>query len=144
MFNILSCRTRLDCDNLVDFLTYIGGNKQFSGSTTSSKENPYSCVALHSGIRPQSKRTENLELFKNGDGRFIVCTDVAARGIDIKFLPYVINVTMSGESEDYIHRVCRVGRADTLGIAISLVSSCKEKVWYHKCSSRGTNCRNTN
>ena len=140
---LIFCRTRLDCDNLAEFLTKIGGGRKFYGATSSGKENPYSCIALHSGI-PQNRRAENLQLFKNGDVRFLICTDVAARGIDIKSLPYVINVTMPAEDEDYIHRVGRVGRADQPGIAISIISSQKEKVWYHaNCTDRGKNCSDT-
>ena len=75
---LIFCRTRLDCDNLEKFLTAIGGGRKFYGATSSGKENPYSCIALHSGIH-QSKRGENLKLFKNGDVRFLICTDVAAR-----------------------------------------------------------------
>jgi superfamily II DNA/RNA helicase len=50
-----------------------------------------------------------VQAFKDGDIRFLICTDVAARGIDIAGLPYVINMTLPDRSEDYIHRVGRVG-----------------------------------
>tara|TARA_A100001035_G_C27589412_1_gene411250 strand:- start:51 stop:677 length:627 start_codon:yes stop_codon:yes gene_type:complete len=87
-----------------------------------------------------------LDAFKEGDVRFLICTDVAARGIDIKSLPYVINMTLpvADESENYIHRIGRVGRADKMGLAISLVASegVKERVWYHKCKDRGKDCSN--
>lgn len=53
----------------------------------------------------------------------------------IQGLPYVINMTLPDKSEDYIHRIGRVGRADTMGLAISLVSAKPEKVWY--CSKKG-------
>ena len=52
-----------------------------------------------------------LQAFKDGDIRFLICTDVAARGIDVVGLPYVINMTLPGRSEDYIHRVGRVGES---------------------------------
>ena len=52
-----------------------------------------------------------LQAFKDGDIRFLICTDVAARGIDIAGLPYVVNMTLPDRSEDYIHRVGRVGNA---------------------------------
>ena len=52
-----------------------------------------------------------LQAFKDGDIRFLICTDVAARGIDISGLPYLINMTLPDRSEDYIHRVGRVGQA---------------------------------
>ena len=50
----------------------------------------YSCVVVH-GDRSQFERTQNINSFKSGDVRFLICTDVAARGIDIKELPYVIS-----------------------------------------------------
>jgi hypothetical protein len=64
-----------------------------------------------------------------GDVRFMLCTDVAARGLDVKELPYVINMTLPDRSEDYIHRVGRVGRADIMGLAVSIVAETElEKV----------------
>lgn len=58
----------------------------------------------------------------------------------------VINVTLPDEKSNYVHRIGRVGRAERMGLAISLVSSVPEKVWYHGewCKSRGRNCWNTN
>jgi len=50
---------------------------------------------------------------------------------------------MPDDKQNYIHRIGRVGRADRMGLAISLVSTVKEKVWYHSCPSRGKNCYNT-
>lgn len=57
----------------------------------------------------------------------------------------VINITLPDEKSNYVHRIGRVGRAERMGLAISLVSSVPEKVWYHGewCSSRGRNCWNT-
>jgi ATP-dependent RNA helicase DDX1 len=68
-------------------------------------------------------RRKNLEAFKDGDVRFLICTDVAARGIDIRGLPFVVNMTLPDNAEQYIHRIGRVGRAEKLGLAISLVRS---------------------
>lgn len=58
-------------------------------------------------------------------------------------MPFVINVTLPDEVPNYIHRIGRVGRADRMGLAISLVATVQEKVWYHTCGSRGQNCHNT-
>lgn len=57
----------------------------------------------------------------------------------------VINVTLPDEKSNYVHRIGRVGRAERMGLAISLVSSVPEKVWYHGewCPTRGRNCNNT-
>lgn len=58
----------------------------------------------------------------------------------------MINITLPDEKSNYVHRIGRVGRAERMGLAISLVSTVPEKVWYHGewCSFRGRNCRNTN
>lgn len=105
--------------------------------------NEFSCVCLHSD-RSVHERRANLKQFKEGEVRFLICTDVAARGIDVQGIPFVVNVTFPDDKQNYVHRIGRVGRAERMGLAISLVSDVKEKVWYHKCSSRGKNCNNTN
>ena len=138
---LIFCRTRLDCDLLSAFLSQKGGKKQVVGKET-GKENPYTNVTLHSGLSA-SQRSENLDFFKQGFARFLICTDVAARGIDIAALPYVINMTLPDKTEDYIHRVGRTGRSDRMGLAISIIARSKEKVWYHTCPNRGDGCFNT-
>lgn len=59
---------------------------------------------------------------------FLICTDVAARGIDVKGLPFMINMTLPDDKANYVHRIGRVGRAERMGLAISLVSKEPEKV----------------
>lgn len=76
---------------------------------------------LH-GNKSQSFRTRTLENFKKGEIRILVATDVAARGLDISNLPYVVNYDMPSIPEDYVHRIGRTGRAGVSGIAVSLVS----------------------
>ena len=78
-------------------------------------------AALH-GNKSQSLRTRTLEAFRKGDLRILVATDVAARGLDITNLPYVVNYDMPAIPEDYIHRIGRTGRAGESGIAVSLVN----------------------
>lgn len=137
---LVFCRTNVDCNNLEDYLNRLGGTKGYGGKMETGKENPYSCVVL-AGMRNQDERRANLEAFKEGDVRFLVCTDVAARGIDIAGLPFVIQTTLPDDIENYIHRIGRCGRAERMGLAISLVATEKEKVWYHKCPSKGKNCQ---
>jgi len=139
---LIFCRTNVDCDNLEAYLTQVGGGARFRGGMEKGKENAYSSVVL-AGMRTMEERRRNLEAFRAGDVRFLICTDVAARGLDIKELPYVINMTLPDESESYIHRIGRVGRADRMGLAISLVATAPEKVWYHSCANRGKGCSNT-
>ncbi|CAM9532090.1 unnamed protein product [Hapterophycus canaliculatus] len=141
---IIFCRTNLDCDLLEEFLTDVGGGKRFTGHQESGDQNAFSCCVL-AGMRSMQQRRANLTAFKEGDVRFLICTDVAARGVDIKGLPYVVNMTLPDVPENYIHRIGRVGRQDCLGLAVSIVAcdGCKEKVWYHKnCRNRGQGCTN--
>ncbi|XP_047483483.1 ATP-dependent RNA helicase Ddx1-like isoform X1 [Penaeus chinensis] len=134
---LIFCRTKLDCDNLERYFNQIGGGPK-------NPANPYSCVCLH-GDRKPNERKANLETFKNGRVRFLICTDVAARGIDVNGLPFIINVTLPDEKSNYVHRIGRVGRAERMGLAISIVAAVPEKVWYHGewCPTRGRNCYNT-
>lgn len=86
-----------------------------------------SVVALH-GDLVQAKRYENLEQFKSGQAKIIVCSDVAARGIDIDDISHVFNYDIPFNSEDYVHRIGRTGRAGKSGFAITLVTNEDEKL----------------
>ncbi|WP_439481309.1 DEAD/DEAH box helicase [Cyclobacterium plantarum] len=74
------------------------------------------------GDKSQGARTGALNLFKEGRLRVLVATDLAARGIDIQFLPHVVNYELPRSPKDYIHRIGRTGRAGSSGEAISLIS----------------------
>jgi len=76
---------------------------------------------IHSD-RTQAERMQALEEFKQGTIPVLVATDIAARGLDIEELPFVINFELPHTAEDYVHRIGRTGRAGLPGEAISLVS----------------------
>ena len=78
-------------------------------------------AAIH-GDKSQSERIKALDAFKAGDMHILVGTDVAARGLDIEALPYVVNYDLPHNAEDYVHRIGRTGRAGASGEALSLVS----------------------
>jgi len=103
---LVFCRTKHGANKLTDKLTAHG----------------VSAAALH-GNKSQSLRTRTLEEFKKGEIHVLVATDVAARGLDISNLPYVVNYDMPSIPEDYVHRIGRTGRAGVSGIAVSLVSA---------------------
>jgi ATP-dependent RNA helicase RhlE len=74
------------------------------------------------GNKSQNARVRALEDFKNNRIIALVATEVAARGLDIKELPYVVNYELPNVPEDYVHRIGRTARAGSTGMAISLVS----------------------
>lgn len=80
-------------------------------------------VDILNGDMRQSARKVSIKRMQSGQIRFLVATDVAARGLDIKELTHVINFDLPRQPEDYIHRIGRVGRAGKEGEAISLVAN---------------------
>lgn len=88
-------------------------------------KNGFKASAIHSK-KSQGSRTDSLEKFKNGSLNILVSTDLLGRGIDIKFLPFVINYELPRSPKDFIHRIGRTGRADNPGEAITFVSEAEE------------------
>ncbi|WP_416191193.1 DEAD/DEAH box helicase [Neisseria sp. CCUG12390] len=81
------------------------------------------------GDKSQQTRLETLNAFKEGSLRVLVATDVAARGLDIAELPFVINYELPTQAEDYVHRIGRTGRAGADGVAISLMDKTEQKMF---------------
>jgi len=84
-------------------------------------------AALCHGDKSQGARNKALAEFAEGKVRVLVATDVAARGLDIEDLQYVVNFHLPFLAEDYVHRIGRTGRAGKSGTAVSLVSPKDEK-----------------
>jgi len=89
--------------------------------TDKLKKNGIDAMAIH-GDKSQEARKDALHKFKIGKTNVLVATDLISRGIDIKFLPYVINYELPRSPKDYIHRIGRTGRAESPGEAITLVT----------------------
>ena len=87
----------------------------------SLKRHGFNVGALH-GDMDQTTRTETLEKFKRGELAILVCSDVAARGIDIDDMSHVFNYDVPIHAEDYVHRIGRTGRAGRLGRALTLAT----------------------
>lgn len=83
--------------------------------------------AIH-GNKGQNTRINSMEAFKGGEIRFLVATDVAARGIDVTMVSHVINFDVPLIYEDYVHRIGRTGRAEQAGAAITFAT---EAEMYH-------------
>lgn len=100
---LVFCRTKHGSDKIAKFL----------------KQKDISAAAIH-GDKAQNQRQKSLKNFKDGRIRVLVATDIAARGIDIDKLGFVINFEIPNESETYVHRIGRSGRAGESGVAISI------------------------
>jgi ATP-dependent RNA helicase RhlE len=85
-------------------------------------EDGISSMAIH-GDKTQGQRVKALSEFKKGEIRYLIATDIAARGIDIDDLSLVVNYDLPQVAEDYVHRIGRTGRAGKSGKAISFVSA---------------------
>lgn len=125
---------QVDKDRKSGLLSYLIGSKNWQqvliftrtkqGADQLANEMSKDGIAIQSihGDKSQGARDRILASFKEGKIRALVATDVAARGLDIKQLQYVINHELPYNAEDYIHRIGRTGRAGLGGLAVSLVS----------------------
>lgn len=86
----------------------------------------YTCDKIHGGME-QRDRTKVMEDFRKGYFRYLVATDVAARGIDIDNITHIINYDIPRESESYVHRIGRTGRVGKTGKAISIITPRDER-----------------
>lgn len=86
----------------------------------------YNAAPIHGDLE-QSHRTRTLESFRNNELRFLVASDVAARGLDIPAVTHVFNFDVPSHAEDYVHRIGRTGRAGRTGTAIMICTGRDEK-----------------
>ena len=107
---IIFCNMKVTCDEVAQKLY----------------ESGYDALALH-GDMEQQDRNEVLTLFSQGSANFLVATDVAARGLDIKDLPAIINYDISRQAEVHTHRIGRTGRMEKEGLALTLFSAHEKK-----------------
>ncbi len=103
--SIVFCRTKREVDRLSTFLSSKG----------------YSAKGLH-GDMEQRQREEVIRAFKRNDLEILIATDVAARGLDVQNVTHVFNYHIPFDSESYVHRIGRTGRAGKDGLAISIVT----------------------
>ena len=109
-------------------------NKPDNVAVTVAKLNFQGITAagLHGSASKEQRKTA-LEDFRNGKVQLLVASDVAARGLDITGVDYVINLDMPDEPQLYLHRVGRTGRAGRRGTAISIVTAAGESTYIEKC-----------
>ena len=107
--------------NLQQVLVFTSSTFRADSVADKLRKNGITASAIHSK-KSQGARNEALYKFKEGKLAVLVATDLMSRGIDIQFLPHVVNYELPRSPKDYIHRIGRTGRAENPGTAISLVS----------------------
>lgn len=109
-------------ENVKNAMIFCNRKKDVDILYKSLTKHGFSVVALH-GDMPQGMRTDTLNAFRDGKAQLMVCSDVAARGLDLPDVSHVFNFDVPVNSEDYIHRIGRTGRAGKTGRAFMLVTS---------------------
>jgi ATP-dependent RNA helicase RhlE len=115
-------------DNLSDVLVFSRTKHGADNVVKALRKNGIAAEAIH-GDKSQNARQRVLDAFKNKEVGVLVATDIAARGIDIDQLPFVINFDLPNIPETYVHRIGRTGRAGNGGIAISFCSKDEHPYW---------------
>jgi ATP-dependent RNA helicase RhlE len=113
-------RHLIESQNMTQVLVFVSSVRTADNLVDKLKKNGINALAIHSK-KTQGARTEALRNFKTGKTPVLVATDLASRGIDIQFLPFVINYELPRSPKDYVHRIGRTGRATASGEAISLI-----------------------
>ena len=113
-------------ENLKNAIIFCNRKRDVAILHKSLVKHGFSAGALH-GDMDQLARMASLDAFKNGDVALIVCSDVAARGLDIPDVSHVFNFDVPTHSEDYVHRIGRTGRAGRSGTALTLVTDDDKK-----------------
>ena len=110
-----------EAENLKNAIIFCNRKRDVAIVHRSLQKHGFSAGALH-GDMDQLARMASLETFKTGDVSLLVCSDVAARGLDITDVGHVFNFDVPTHSEDYVHRIGRTGRAGRSGVALTIVT----------------------
>ncbi len=113
-------------ENFKNALIFCNRKRDVQVVYRSLQKHGFSVLALH-GDLDQRMRTAALDAFRAGEVQLLVCSDVAARGLDIPDVSHVINYDAPHHSEDYVHRIGRTGRAGKSGQALTIVSRIDQK-----------------
>src|SRR5258706_2430374 len=119
-------RRLIEQEDVKNALVFCNRKKDVDILNKSLKKHGFDAAALH-GDMVQSMRTETLERFKREEIRLLICSDVAARGLDIIDLSHGFNFDVPYHAEDYVHRIGRTGRAGKSGRAFTLATPLEGK-----------------
>ena len=114
-------RSLIRSENVTNALIFCNRKRDVEIIFKSLTKHGFDAVRLH-GDMSQPARTETLDKFRRGEVRLMVCSDVAARGLDIKGLSHVFNFDVPMHAEDYVHRIGRTGRAGREGHSFTLAA----------------------
>lgn len=114
-------RYLIKSQNITQALVFTSSVYKADNVADKLRKNGINALAIHSK-KSQGARTEALKKFKAGEVNILVATDLLSRGIDIEFLPYVINYELPRSPKDYVHRIGRTGRAEASGEAIAFIT----------------------
>lgn len=112
-------RALIDSEEVKNAIVFCNRKRDVDIVCNSLNKHGYNAGKMH-GDMIQSARMETLNRFKSDEITFLVCSDVAARGLDIPALSHVFNYDLPTNSDDYVHRIGRTGRAGKEGTALSL------------------------
>ena len=121
-------RRLLSADDVKSAIVFSNRKRDVGVVHRSLVRHGFDAEALH-GDMPQPSRMATLDKFKKGDVRILVCSDVAARGLDIPAVSHVFNYDVPHNAEDYVHRIGRTGRAGRSGTSVTLVTGDDRKTW---------------
>jgi superfamily II DNA/RNA helicase len=117
----LALRALVGAANVRNGIVFCNRKSEVDIVAKSLKKHGFDAAAIH-GDLDQSVRTKTLEMFRKGDLKLLVASDVAARGLDIPDVSHVFNYDVPHQADDYVHRIGRTGRAGRAGDAITLVT----------------------
>lgn len=120
-------RALIDSEDVKNAIVFCNRKRDVGIVCRSLTKHGYNAGQMH-GDMVQSARMETLEKFKNDEITFLVCSDVAARGLDVPDLSHVFNYDLPHHADDYVHRIGRTGRAGKEGTALSLSTPADKKV----------------
>ncbi len=117
----VALRTLLEQEDVRNALIFCNRKRDIGILHRSLRRHGFDAGALH-GDMDQFTRMDTLEAFKNGKIKILVCSDVAARGLDIQGMSHVFNFDVPTNADDYVHRIGRTGRAGREGRAITIAT----------------------
>ena len=121
-------RSMFQTEDIQNAIIFCNRKRDIGTLVTSLKRHGFDACALH-GDMDQHSRLRTLDMFRNGETKYLIASDVAARGLDIPEVSHVFNFDVPIHAEDYVHRIGRTGRAGRSGRAFTIVTPEDSKYW---------------